>query len=142
MKIFNKLIHLIKKPAIRLVGTIILTILVIWYVFSSFAQASAWKAIFLDNGQVYFGKGWWLPFSSTMSLTHVHYLRTQPSASGTSSTPDAVIVSLKDDPYGPQALMEVNKTHIQYIEYLRSDSALTVALIKSDAAPSASTASK
>jgi hypothetical protein len=98
---------------------ILLCIVILWVVFSYIASVSAWKAVFLDNTQVYFGHYTHIPFTRFATLRDVYFLREE----GTTAE-SAVIVPLTAEPHGPKGYMKINMDHVVGIHILRPDSTL------------------
>lgn len=95
-----------------------------------------YQAVFLSNGQVYFGKV--SDFASeTVSVTDIYYLRVQqpvkpdPKA-GTTNTNNAEtqiqLVKLGDELHGPEDKMLINRRHILFIEDLKADGQVVEAI--------------
>ncbi len=107
---------------------ILVTILVCFGVYN-YAQncslvgaKSAWKAVFLDSGQVYFGK-----VSSetkqTIVLRQVHYIQPlNQSTKNANQQPQFTLVKLGDEIYGPTNEIRLNRSHILFMETLKADS--------------------
>jgi len=80
-----------------------------------------YRAVFLTNGQVYFGK-----LSSERSqyvvLQDIFYLQVSPLSGGESPDQGANLVKLGTELHGPADEMRINRDHILYIEDLRPDS--------------------
>lgn len=98
---------------------------------------SDYSAIFLTNGQVYFGK----LYSSTpevVDLRDIYYLQVnqqiQPNQSGATASPapnqqpDIVLVKLGDELHGPNDRMRVNSSQVLFIESLKKDSKVVKAI--------------
>lgn len=91
-----------------------------------------WQAVFLANGQVYFGK----ITSATKNdirLTDIYYLQT-PTSPKAGSVPDiesdeVSLVKLGEELHGPEDLMIVGRAHILFTETLK-DSAPVVKAIQ------------
>ncbi len=90
-----------------------------------------YQAVFLDNGQVYFGRlqdrdG------DFFRLTDVYYLefRQNPQAgeAGPASDADASLVKLGSELHGPEDAMDINREHILFIEELKGDSKVSKAI--------------
>jgi hypothetical protein len=86
------------------------------------------QAVFVDNGQVYFGKITTrrTPF---YRLENVFYFKQAPV------TPDKkdqgpMLVKLGVETHGPEDFMEIHQDHILFIENLRADSEVTKAIEK------------
>lgn len=109
----------------------VLVLLVLWGIIALVASATRWKIVFLDNGQVYFGKTIVLPFSNMVTLRYTHFLR-QPKTEGVEQAPNEIgtleVVSIKGDPQTPEDKMFINRDHILYIEYVQKNSLLAKAL--------------
>ena len=97
----------------------------------SFAGGDAVKAVFLANGQVYFGKVS-NQNSQFLSLTDIFYLQVsqtlQPPQSGSQPQQKIDLVKLGNELHGPQDLMEINRDQILFIEKLRDDSKILKAI--------------
>jgi hypothetical protein len=86
---------------------------------------SDYQAVFLVNGQVYFGKleneG-----SQFMTLTDVYYLQVnqqiQPAEEGAATTPDVSLVKLGGELHGPTDEMDINRDQVLLIEDLKTSS--------------------
>lgn len=95
-------------------------------------SGSDYQAVFLVNGQVYFGK---LSNSTGgfMSLTDVYYLQVsqplQPAAEGAASqTPDISLVKLGNELHGPTDAMQINRDQVLLIETMKADSNVVKAI--------------
>ncbi len=91
------------------------------------ASASDYKAVFLTNGQVYFGKVA-NEAASPVVLTDVFYLQVQQQLqqadkNGVTPAPAQQIqlVKLGKEIHGPSDEMRINKDQVLYIESLKSD---------------------
>jgi len=118
-------------PKFSLIALGIIVILAILLYAPSLIGARKWRAVFLANNQVYFGKLFYPPFSSTASLTDIYYLQIssglQPKDSQTAST-DIKIVKLGSEIHGPEDKMVIGKSQILFFEDLRDDSAVVKAI--------------
>jgi len=92
----------------------------------------AFHAVFMSNGQVYFGKISRIN-DQFATVDQVYYLRKfdtplQPIADNERATiddknkPDLQIVKLGGEIHGPQNRMTINRQHILFIEELKADS--------------------
>lgn len=98
-----------------------------------------YQAVFLTNGQVYFGK-----LDSTRSnfvLTDIYYLQVnsnlqsqekqdQTKKEGAESEPSFTLVQLGDELHQPESKMVINKDHVLFWENLKSDSRVVEAIQK------------
>jgi hypothetical protein len=90
----------------------------------------SYQAVFLDNGQVYFGRlqdrdG------EFYRLTDVYYLeyRQNPQAGEAQAAPsDVSLVKLGGEAHGPEDFMDINREHILFIEDLKGDSKVAKAI--------------
>jgi hypothetical protein len=96
-------------------------------------SGTTYQAVFLANGQVYFGKlsnadGLWL------TLEDIYYLQTTPSPSEIQSnqqpSSNINLVKLGGELHGPTDKMRVNRTSVLFVEDLRSDSGVVLAIDK------------
>lgn len=90
---------------------------------------SKYQAVFLENGQVYFGK--LHPFTDTsMRMTDVYYLQAKEDASvdsenpqqTTSSQKNVELIKLGDEIHGPEDEMVILLDQIVFYENLKTDS--------------------
>ncbi len=90
-----------------------------------------YQAVFLTNDQVYFGK-----LSNENSdypvLKDIYYLRVtsqlQPVEAETTAQPAINLVKLGNELHSPKDEMRINKDHILFIEDLKPDSQVVVAI--------------
>lgn len=96
-------------------------------------ESNSWQAVFLSNGQVYFGK-----LSREKSqypvLREVYYLRVnqspQPIREGEPPPTNLNLVKLGGELHGPEDEMRINREHILFIEDLKADSQLVQAIVQ------------
>ena len=92
---------------------------------------SAYQAVFLSNNQVYFGR-----LSSANSqypvLRDIYNLQVtqplQPKEEDAPTSPNINLVKLGAEIHGPLDEMRINRDHILFIEDLKSDSQVVVAI--------------
>ncbi|MDR3642557.1 MAG: hypothetical protein P4L74_02925 [Candidatus Doudnabacteria bacterium] len=112
------------------------------------ADASGYEAVFLTNGQVYFGK-----LSNADSdyptLTDIYYLQVGPQQGSatsptqtSSSTPQQQIslVKLGNELHGPEDQMFISRTQILFYEDLKSSGQVVKAILQDKAAATAAPA--
>jgi hypothetical protein len=97
-----------------------------------------YQAIFLRNGQIYFGK--LTPVNKDyMKLNDVFYLRTQSTGSdeakdsqadATNSQGDVQLIKLGNEVHGPDDEMVVNRNEVMYYENLKADGKVSQAIEK------------
>ncbi len=102
------------------------------YGISNLRTSDGYQAVFLDNGQVYFGK---LShrFSREMSLSDVYYLQFKDETSDfnqqvDSQNPDLTLIKLGSELHGPTDEMRIMRDHILFTEELSADSKVVVAI--------------
>lgn len=98
------------------------TVLVLWIVIAGnkllVRTSDGYQAVFLDNGQVYFGK---LKAANRdfLSLTDIYYLRAgslQPSADGAPQAAGVDLVKLGAELHAPRDEMIINREHVLFYE--------------------------
>ncbi len=93
------------------------------------SNPDAYQAVFLDNGQTYFGK--LSPrFGRTVRLSDVYYFdfHTNAQNAAADATPDMKLLKLGSEVHGPESFMDINAEHILYTEDLRADSKVAQAI--------------
>lgn len=122
-----------------LIWTIAIAVIVIalsvggWLVWSNAksgatgVDSSRFQAVFLVNGQIYFGK--LSDFNEkSFKLTNIYYPQAQNTEgeNADATTPDASggiqLIRLGDEVHGPESEMYISKEQILYYENLKSDS--------------------
>ena len=85
---------------------------------------AGYHAVFLSNGQVYFGT-LTEPKAQYVMLTGVYYFgRTDSEA----AADDLALVKLGSEVHGPADILKINRDHILFIEELRADSRVVEAM--------------
>lgn len=105
---------------------ILFGIIVFMFSLRAARAATQYQAVFLTNGQVYFGhimhRGW-----KTIRVKDVYYLQVK-SASATTSSDDLSLIKMGNELHGPEDGLEVNWNQILFIELLRNDSRVVSAI--------------
>lgn len=93
-----------------------------------------WEAVFLTNGQVYFGKIA-KETDDELILTDIYYLQiTQPLQRSsdqnqpTQAQNELALVKLGNELHGPKDMMYINKDHVLFTEDLKDDSKVIKAI--------------
>jgi len=86
--------------------------------------SGSYQAVFLDNGQVYFGK-LAEERDGFARLTSVYYMQLQGN---TQAAADSVLVKLGSEVHGPADFMDINVGHILFTEDLTGDSKVAKAI--------------
>ncbi len=102
--------------------------------------SNKYQAVFLSNGQVYFGKVANLN-SNIVTLTDIYYLRVQQQVqpAGNDSSAEAAdansedqakiqLVKLGDELHGPEDAMFLNREHVLFVEDLKDSSQVVQAI--------------
>jgi len=135
----EKEISMNPKPNAKRIGLIIIVVLVIlalvfYFLFyrRGFTKAD-YQAIFLSNGQVYFGK-MTNKNASYLVLKDIYYLQLKRSLQeqkpGEPQVPDLTLIKLGNELHGPLDRMEINKKHVLFIEELKDDSKVVTAILE------------
>lgn len=101
-----------------------------WYVKSQSCQPYGRQAVFLTNGQVYFGVVQ-SKDNNEVVLSDIYYLqsdRAVNSATNLESQQDIKLIKLGNELHGPEDRMEINRQHVLFIEDLKADSKVTKAI--------------
>ncbi len=91
-----------------------------------------YQAVFLSNGQVYFGKFSQNPGSAT--LTNIYYLQVQEplqpaeGQDAASQQAELKLIKLGNELHGPEDTMRINPDHILFIEDLKEDGRVVEAI--------------
>lgn len=99
------------------------------YQYNWWQPMSGWQAVFLSNGQVYFGNvAHQTP--DKVVLRNIYYLQTSGplQAGGEQQSTDLALVKLGAELHGPTDEMIINRQHILFIETLKSDSKVVKAI--------------
>jgi hypothetical protein len=89
------------------------------------ANSSGYQAVFLTNGQVYFGK-----ISNAdgdyVTLTNIYYLQANQALQGTTATQAQPfsLVKLGKELHGPTDTMYINRSQVLFYEDMRTDSSV------------------
>ncbi len=104
----------------RVIQLPIIVIVIVWFALSFVSNRLAWKAVFLDSNQVYFGRFSYIPFRSTITLRDAHFLKSDTTAPGaTADAPIMTIMSVESDAHAPTSDIVIEKSHILYYQELR-----------------------
>lgn len=92
------------------------------------SQGDAYSAVFLANGQVYFGK-MTKNSDKEIVLNNVYYLQVGEAAT-TLNQNSFKLVKLGDELHGPTDELFINKANVIFYEYLRDDSKVVESIKK------------
>lgn len=98
------------------------------------AGASGWQAVFLTNGQVYFGQVD-RETDDMILLKDIYYLQVaqspQPDPGGQAAQGNNLsLVKLGNELHGPKDAMKINMAQVLFTEELKSDSKVVDAIIR------------
>lgn len=131
-----------KMPWVILALVVLIVLGVLGYMFrdklsasKSSSALSGYQAVFLTNGQVYFGKIS-NPDSDYVTLKDIYYLQVnqQLQSAGSSSTqqsdqqPQLSLVKLGNELHGPVDSMQINRSQVLFFEDLKSDGKVAQAI--------------
>jgi hypothetical protein len=93
------------------------------------SRPADYQAVFLNNGQVYFGK-MGDPNGQFVSLTDIYYLKTEKALQQGASNegPSISLVKLGNELHGPLDEMHINRDQILFWENMKSDSKVVQAI--------------
>ncbi len=98
-----------------------------------FSQAD-YQAVFLSNGQVYFGK---LTNKNAgyVVMKDIYYLQLkrplqEQKPGEPAQQPDLTLIKLGNELHGPLDRMEINKNHVLFVEELKDDSKVVTAIME------------
>jgi len=90
-----------------------------------------WQAVFLSNGQVYFGKVT-KQNKDTVVVKDIYYLQVnqaiQPKDQTDTTQPELSLIKLGNELHGPTDEMKINRLHVLFIEDLKPDSRVVTAI--------------
>lgn len=98
------------------------------------SKPTDWQAIFLSNGQVYFGKMESSDSGQYLVLSDIFYLQLakapQPDSAKTTdeAQQQVSLVKLGSELHGPVDKMRINRDHVIFIEQMKSDAKVVTAI--------------
>ena len=130
-----------EKKGISFVGISVILILVIIVIFLVlftsvkgllFGGTDGYQAVFLTNGQVYFGQVV-NPNTRYVEVSDIYYLQLQQplqdqKAGETEAQPQLTLIKLGNELHGPEDSMQINRDHILFFEKLKVDSKVVKAI--------------
>lgn len=135
----TKMTHALRTGLLVLVGVIIIGIAVFFYqdinIWAS-AKTEKWQAVFLTNGQVYFGHVQ-NRMGQYVTLKNIYYLeinkaaQLQESASSQDTTSaQLTLIKLGQELHGPEDAMYINRDQILFIENLKDTSKVVQTILQ------------
>lgn len=131
-----------KRLVLALVGVLVAAALIAAAVFGYKAlvgspiESGKYQAVFLTNGQVYFGK--LHRAGDYYKLTNVYYLQATQSSDGSSSNPQQAadaksgvqLIKLGNEVHGPEDAMIIDKSQVLFFENLKNDGKVVDSITK------------
>jgi hypothetical protein len=100
-----------------------LALLIIWKGAMTWRESRMWRAVFLTNNQVYFGRFVDWPIGDSITLTDIHSLELgqniQPQGAGGAS--EFKVVKLGGEIHSPEDMMVIPKKNILFWENLKKE---------------------
>jgi len=123
-KFFKESFRIVK--ILKVLICLIFVFLVLYFFWSNFGlglrgRKTAWQAVFLSNGQVYFGKII-RETKNILVLQDVYYLQVTQEGGEKNVQPQLSLIKLGEEPHRPEDEMRINKEHILFVEDLKPDS--------------------
>lgn len=115
------------------IGLVVVIALVVMGQQGMFASKKGYQAVFLSNGQVYFGKVT-NENGGTVKVSDVYYLRVQrqvqpqPEGEEAAQQPQVQLIKLGNELHGPQDEMRINRDHILFVEDMKDDGRVVKAI--------------
>lgn len=98
----------------------------------SVINGNSYQAVFLSNGQVYFGK--LVSSRGSYKLSDVYYLQSkqpiQAQGADIDQQGDMALIKLGKELHGPEDWMLINREHVVFVEQLKDDSRVVQAIKK------------
>jgi hypothetical protein len=98
----------------------------------SAVAADTRQAVFLTNGQVYFGD-LKKQDSNYLYLTDIYYLKSYDPTNPTTSSQKIALVKLGNELHGPEDAMQIERLQVLYWENMRPNSKINLAIDKYEA---------
>jgi len=127
------------KPSAKKVGLLILIIVIVlvaafyFVIYRRGFSRADYQAVFLSNGQVYFGK-MTNKNAGYVVMKDIYYLQLkrplQEQKPGEQAQPDLTLIKLGNELHGPLDRMEINKNHVLFVEDLKDDSKVVTAIME------------
>lgn len=130
-----KLIAIVAVIVVIMIGLFFISKYTSWNVLNvskEDASAKGWQAVFLTNGQVYFGKVN-KQNSNVIVLRNIYYLQVaqspQPAPEGQDQQNNLSLVKLGNELHGPEDEMKINMEQVLFTEKLKGDSRVVQAIV-------------
>jgi hypothetical protein len=117
-----------RPVVVAVVALLLLGAVITWQLLSTQIQSDKYQAVFLNNGQVYFGKlhGY---YGSRPYMTDVHYFQANSqTAAAESNSSNQLLVKLGSEVHAPEGKLILSKDAILFVENLTENSKVTKAI--------------
>lgn len=122
-----------KSFLIAIVLLLLCVLFIAWFVirtvFFTAIRSDSLYAVFLDNGQVYFGKVT-RQTENEIILEYVFYLKADTDLSSDEPNANLSLVKLGNEIYKPYDRMLINRSHVLFLEEMRPGSEVMQAIEK------------
>lgn len=133
----GKIVAAVVVIAVILIGLFLVSKYTNWNILNvnkENAAATGWQAVFLTNGQVYFGKIT-KENSKIIVLADIYYLQVaqspQPAPEGGQQNQQSLsLVKLGNELHGPKDAMKINMSQVLFTEALKGDSKVVDAIVR------------
>ena len=133
----GKIITVVAVIVVILIGLFLVSKYTSWNILNvnkESAVAAGWQAVFLTNGQVYFGQID-RETNDTILLKDIYYLQVaqspQPDPGGQAAQGNNLsLVKLGNELHGPKDAMKINMDQVLFTEELKSDSKVVDAIVR------------
>lgn len=124
----NRIVSKKHFVALVIIAALIAAGLFAWSKMTNQIDGARYQAVFLTNGQVYFGKLHDY-YGNRPYMTDVYYFQGS-NAGGTSQSSTQQLRKLGQEVHGPEQKLILNKDSILFVENLREDSSVVSAIAK------------
>lgn len=132
----GKIIAVIIVIVVILIGLFLVSKYTSWNILNVNKEAvgaSGWQAVFLTNGQVYFGKIE-KQNNDLIVLKDIYYLQVatspQPAPAEGAAQQNLSLVKLGNELHGPKDAMKINMDQVLFTEELKADSKVVDAIVR------------
>ncbi|MCX6785830.1 MAG: hypothetical protein NTZ18_03205 [Candidatus Komeilibacteria bacterium] len=135
----GKIIAIVVVIVVILIGLFLVSKYTNWNILNvnkESAGATGWQAVFLTNGQVYFGQVT-KENDKIIVLADIYYLQVaqspQPAPEGQAAAQansNLSLVKLGNELHGPKDAMKINMSQVLFTEELKSDSKVVDAIVR------------
>jgi len=134
----NKIITIVIVIVVILIGLFLVSKYTKWNILNvnkTDVSADGWQAVFLTNGQVYFGKIV-KETDDMILLQNIYYLQVAqspqpaPEAAAAANANNLSLVKLGNELHGPTDEMKINMSQVLFTERMKADSKVVDAIVR------------